>query len=182
MARFTFLLTVLTLLTATQPASAQMVPPRNKDTGTAAQFQKLTCRKFDYYQLAGDRMVFEVTVSQNSSGNFDLAISNVFEVHQPDGSFKERSRALAKRPVNDMLCTQASVAVDAKIITCRKDHDASFDYLSVARMDRTQVLSAQASEPAKVIRYSSYDIEFLEAGGAENIFRQFDLKDCALEL
>jgi hypothetical protein len=49
-------------------------------------------------------------------------------------------------------------------------------------MDRTQVLSAQASEPAKVIRYSSYDIEFLEAGGAENIFRQFDLKDCALEL
>ena len=148
---------------------------------TSSAFAGIVCRKYDYYQLAGDRKVFEVAVTPVEGDLFNLKISNLYEVRQSDGSYKIRDQALAHNPVHDMKCTQAGENVDAKVITCRKDQNRGFDYLSISRIDRTSIMSAMASTPGKINTYSSYDIEFLEAGGKENTFRQFSLEDCVLQ-
>ena len=149
------------------------------DVGAIAKFENLNCRKFDYYQLKGDRKVFEVAVIKNQEGTYRLDISNLYETLQTNGTYKETSRVPVQASIDSMLCTQAGEP-DNKIVTCRKDKNPSFDYLSVARMDRTQVMSAMASVPAKIVHYSSYDIEFLGADGSNNTYRQFDLKDCVV--
>lgn len=143
-------------------------------------FDGIVCRKYDYYQLGGDRKVFEVAVEKSIYNYFKLTISNLYEVRQPDGTFKVRDRANAENPIGSMLCTQASEE-DPKVITCRADYEDGFDYLSIDRIDRTSVMSAMASEPGKIIHHTSYDIELLKAAGKESEFRHFDTKNCVLQ-
>jgi hypothetical protein len=145
----------------------------------AQTFDGIVCRKYDYYQLGGDRKVFEVSITKSVYDLYNLQISNIYEVRQSDGTFKIRDQANAVNPIVGMSCTQA-LAEDPKVITCRVDKEESFDYLSIARIDRTGIMSAMASEPGKVTHYSSYDIELL-AGRNEEIYRQFDLDDCVLK-
>ncbi|MGZ3691853.1 MAG: hypothetical protein ACXVAX_10135, partial [Pseudobdellovibrio sp.] len=141
----------------------------------------LTCRKFDYNQLAGDRKVFDVALTKQNSDLYTLNVSNSYEVIQADGSYKVRDKADAITPIPDMLCAQADASLDPKLVTCRKDKGNTFDYVSVRRMDSTSIMSLQASVPGKVIHYSSYDIELMPTGQKDEVLRQFDLKDCVVE-
>lgn len=151
------------------------------DVASAASFNSIVCRKYDHYQLGGDRKVFEVSLQREEGNLYHLQIADLYEVRQSDGSYKIRNRGNAQNPITGMVCTQAGKDIDLKVITCSKDLEHGFDYLSIARMDRTGIMSAMADEPGKIIHYTSYDINLLTAGGRDLNYRQFSSKDCVLD-
>jgi hypothetical protein len=138
-------------------------------------FNSLVCRSYDYYQLGGDRKVLEIAATRNRLGTYRITVARAYEILLANGDFLERERN-TETDLPGLTCTQAPLANDPKVVTCATP--LIENYLSLARVDRTLVLSAFSMTPGRVVNSTSYEATLF--GGKQEDYPAFDPKDCIL--
>ena len=143
--------------------------------GAEVNFNSLVCRSYDYYQLGGDRKVLEVAVSREPQGTYRVTVARAYEILLANQEYRERDRS-TEVDLQGFSCTQASAAIDPKVVTCATP--SIVNYFSLARLDRTLTLSAFSSTPGRVVKTTTYEATLYSVKEGE--YPGFDPKDCVL--
>ena len=140
----------------------------------------LRCRSFDYFELAGNRRVIEVLLTQEGGGTYEAKVAHVFETLS-SGQYVESSRSV-EMDLPGLTCIQADPNVDLKVISCSNSGVKS--YFGISRIDQTVIMSPYSSSPGSVVKTTTYEGTIFSGGreedGTKNELR-FDPRDCELK-
>jgi hypothetical protein len=141
-----------------------------------ATFNSVVCRSYDYYQLGGDRKVVEIAIGKSADGVYSATASHSYEVLLSDGSFRVRDRTV-DADFSGLTCLQGGTGDDPRVVTCATPGVAQ--YVNLARIERTTVMSAFSSRPGQVVK--SFDFEGLTMSHDGTVSPIFQDRDCVLK-